>query len=44
MYAAKAALAQGRKLHAVGLPTSGNLQLLKNGAGYIDPNPTEFSL
>jgi len=44
MYAAKSALAQGRTLHAVGFPTSGNLHLLKEGAHYIAPNLDNFSL
>lgn len=44
MYAAKSALAQGRTLHAVGYPASGNLQLLKQGAHYIAPDGSDFSL
>jgi DNA processing protein len=38
MYAARTAIAQGRKLHVVGLPASGNLQLLKEKARYIAPD------
>lgn len=38
MYAARFALAQGRTLHAVGLPAGGNLQLLKERANYIAPD------
>ncbi len=44
MYAARSALAQGRTLHAVGYPASGNLQLLKEGARYIAPDVSNFSL
>jgi len=44
MYAARSALSQGRTLHVVGLPSSGNLQLLKDGAAYIEPNRDDFTL
>ena len=44
MYAAKAAITQGRTLHAVGYPASGNLQLLKEGARYIPPDGSDYSL
>lgn len=44
MYAAKAARAQGRSLHAVGFPASGNLELLKEGARYVAPSLDGFAL
>lgn len=44
MYAARAAQRLGRKLYALGVPTSGNLQLLKEGAGYIAPDLRELPL
>jgi DNA processing protein len=44
MYAAKSAIAQGRTLHAVGLPASGNLELLKNNARFIAPDLQHFAL
>jgi DNA processing protein len=44
MYAAKSAITQGRTLHAVGLPASGNLELLKNNARFIAPDLQHFAL
>lgn len=44
MYAAKAALTQGRTLHAVELPASGNQELLRNQAKYINPDIDTFTL
>lgn len=42
MYAAKAAIAQGRTLYAVDLPTSGNQALIKQGAIPISPTMSDF--
>ena len=44
MYAARFATTQGRTVHAVGLPVSGNLELLKNHARYIRPTLLAFTL
>jgi DNA processing protein len=44
MYAARFATTQGRIVHAVGLPVSGNLELLKNNARYINPYSLVFTL
>ncbi|MDQ7036773.1 MAG: DNA-processing protein DprA [Anaerolineae bacterium] len=44
MYAARAATAQGRTLHAVRLAESGNRELLKNQAKYINPDLANVTL
>jgi DNA processing protein len=44
MYAARSAIAQGRTVHAVGFPASGNLELLKNNARFIAPDLRSFTL
>ena len=44
MYAARFATTQGRTVHAVGLPVSGNLELLKNHAKFVNPTLLAFTL